>query len=49
MAILLEAMFPGLAQGNYASGRSRRYNCIAWAAGDSANWWWPGSNVEEEF
>ena len=17
------------------------YNCIAWAAGDSANWWWP--------
>jgi hypothetical protein len=20
---------------------TKQYNCIAWAAGDSSNWWWP--------
>lgn len=39
----LEAAFPGLRPGEYAvtSPRSRRYNCIAWAAGASTRWWWP--------
>ena len=23
------------------SQASRRYNCIAWVAGDTARWWWP--------
>ncbi len=23
------------------SGASRRYNCIAWAAGNNTRWWWP--------
>jgi hypothetical protein len=51
MANLLEATFPGLVQGNYAvtSLRSKHYNCVAWAAGDSTKWWWPGANVDEEY
>lgn len=23
------------------SERTRKYNCIAWAAGDTEKWWWP--------
>jgi hypothetical protein len=40
-----------LADGGYAvtSDRSKRYNCIAWAAGDIAKWWWPGPNLEVEY
>jgi hypothetical protein len=40
---LLEQLFPGLRATPYLvmSPRTRRYNCIAWAAGDDANWWWP--------
>jgi hypothetical protein len=26
----------------------RRYNCIAWAAGDSERWWWPGAPPEDD-
>src|SRR5262249_54840239 len=39
----LEATFPNLAQDGYqvTSPATRRYNCIAWAAGDEQNWWWP--------
>jgi hypothetical protein len=39
----LEAAFPGLQTGEYivTSPRSRRYNCIAWAAGANSGWWWP--------
>jgi hypothetical protein len=45
----LEATFPGLARSGYAitSPRGKRYNCIAWAAGDTANWWWPVPDTEE--
>jgi hypothetical protein len=25
------------------------YNCIAWAAGDTNDWWWPLPNAEEAF
>lgn len=41
--------FPNLAYGRYknhrqTSFRTRRYNCIAWAADDTENWWWPGGD-----
>jgi len=40
---LLEQLFPGLRTAPYVvmTPRTNRYNCIAWAAGDDANWWWP--------
>jgi len=39
----LEDLFPGLRGAPYqvTSPVTIRYNCIAWAAGDSARWWWP--------
>lgn len=47
----LEELFPDLVRGGYqiTSPKSRRYNCIAWAAGAIGTWWWPGTNLEEEF
>src|SRR2546426_8468560 len=44
----LEDVFPGLRGQSYhiKSPRDRRYNCIAFAAGDDRNWWWP--DVAEE-
>ncbi|MCH8045128.1 MAG: hypothetical protein IID44_15565 [Planctomycetes bacterium] len=37
------ASFPHLTSANSAkkSDETKSYNCIAWAAGDTANWWWP--------
>jgi hypothetical protein len=51
MAAHLEAIFPRLVAGAYSitSGRSKRYNCIGWAAGDDANWWWPGPDADVEY
>ena len=48
MVSLLESVFPDLGPGNYrvTSPDTRRYNCIAWAAGDAENWWWPTSQGE---
>ena len=39
----LEQLFSGLRDSPYrvTSPRNHQYNCIAWAAGDDANWWWP--------
>jgi hypothetical protein len=39
----LETLFPGLRGSAYVvtSPPSEEYNCIAWASGDSARWWWP--------
>ncbi len=39
----IEQIFPGLRGRNYqvTSPRDDAYNCIAWAAGDTADWWWP--------
>src|SRR2546426_6574796 len=39
----IEQCFPALAGGNFAiqSPTDPRYNCIAWAAGDTSRWWWP--------
>jgi hypothetical protein len=35
--------FPNLTPENHrvTSDRTEDYNCIAWAAGDDAQWWWP--------
>lgn len=40
----LEDEFPGLKEEGYrvTSPDGPGYNCIAWAAGDTARWWWPG-------
>lgn len=34
---------PNLTANNHSitSSYSRRYNCIAWAAGNDTQWWWP--------
>jgi hypothetical protein len=34
---------PGLLSSPYnvTSAQTTRYNCIAWAAGDTRRWWWP--------
>jgi hypothetical protein len=45
----LEDVFPGLRSQAYQtkSPRDRRYNCIAFAAGDNRNWWWPDLAEED--
>ena len=45
----LEEMFPGLRGQLYqiASPRNDRYNCIAFAAGDDRNWWWPDAAEQD--
>ena len=45
----LEDVFPGLRGQSYqiTSPRDDRYNCIAFAAGDDQNWWWPDSAGED--
>jgi hypothetical protein len=44
----LEHIFPGSAKGGYqvTSPPSNSYNCIAYAAGDTAKWWWPADEKE---
>jgi hypothetical protein len=39
----LEDVFPGLQGTAYrvTSPADRGYNCIAWAAGVTDDWWWP--------
>jgi hypothetical protein len=39
----LEDIFPGLCHVTYqvTSPSSKKYNCIAWAAGDDDHWWEP--------
>jgi hypothetical protein len=39
----IDAIFPGLRTTLFdvTSPATREYNCIAWAAGDAARWWWP--------
>jgi hypothetical protein len=45
----LEEVFPGLRGQPYqvTSPRDDDYNCIAWAAGDNRNWWWPDEDQED--
>jgi len=52
MVVPFEEDFPGLRQGGYktTSPYDKRYNCIAYAAGDTSNWWWPlPPDVKEVF
>jgi hypothetical protein len=52
MVMPFEEAFPRLAQGSYTitSPYDKRYNCIAYAAGDTGNWWWPlPTDVKEVF
>jgi len=39
----LQALFPGLQSSPFrvTSPADGKYNCIAWAANDSSDWWWP--------
>ena len=39
----IEGCFPQIELAGYAvtSLPTPRYNCIAWAAGDTRKWWWP--------
>ena len=43
MSASLEAAFPQLLSSGYrvTSPPDQDYNCIAWAAGDGEQWWWP--------
>jgi hypothetical protein len=47
----LEDAFPGLHGRPYeiTSRKDERYNCVAWAAGDDQNWWWPDENEEDRW
>ncbi len=51
MVTPLEEAFPGLAGGGYlvTSPRDSDYNCIAWVAGETRTWWWPGRDVAKEY
>ena len=42
----LEVVFPSLQGTGYdiTSPATPDYNCIAWAAGDTARWWWPNQS-----
>ena len=44
----LEMVFPGLGASSFrvTSPAARDYNCIAWAAGDTARWWWPDKDPD---
>ena len=39
----IEDCFPQIVEAGYTatSPPTPRYNCIAWAAGDTQKWWWP--------
>jgi hypothetical protein len=45
----MEDAFPGLRGRVYEikSPRDDHYHRIAWAAGDSANWWWPDADGQD--
>ena len=45
----LEDVCPGLRGRSYqiTSPKDHRYNCIALAAGDDHNWWWPDAGGED--
>lgn len=45
---LIEQWFPQLQVSEYeiTSPRDGEYNCIAWAASDHDQWWWPDSDEQ---
>ena len=46
----IDVVFPGLGTSTLrvTSSASRDYNCIAWAAGDMARWWWPDADPDND-
>jgi len=50
MVMPLDLVFPGLQSVAYqvTSPKSRVYNCIAWAAGDTTTWWWPNIDPDDD-
>lgn len=44
MREVIQHLFPNLREDTFTitSPRDARYNCVAWAAGDTRRWWWPG-------
>jgi hypothetical protein len=51
MSARLQAAFPGLRTTPYrvTSPAEPAYNCIAWAAGATTDWWWPIDDVRKSF
>jgi hypothetical protein len=51
MVEYLLRLFPRLRPGAFrvTSPRDRTYNCIAWAAGVTADWWWPIGETRPAF
>ncbi len=51
MVMRLEEVFPQLAGSGYrvTSPHNGDYNCIAWAAGETHLWWWPGQDAAKEY
>ncbi len=47
----LEDLFPRLSSNEYqiTSPKTIDYNCIAWAAGDTQQWWWPGEGLDNDY
>jgi hypothetical protein len=45
----LEEVFPGMRGRSYqiTGPKDHRYNCIAFAAGDDRDWWWPDTPGED--
>lgn len=50
MVVRIEARFPGLRTSPFrvTSPATRDYNCVAWAAGDTAHWWWPDLDPDND-
>jgi hypothetical protein len=50
MVVPIETRFPGLRTSPFevTSPATRDYNCIAWAAGDTAHWWWPDLDPDDD-
>lgn len=49
MVTWLRDVFPNLGDHQVTSPEDKRYNCVAWAAGDTRNWWWPISDSNEAY
>lgn len=51
MLRVLRGLFPGLRECPYqlTSPFDENYNCIAWAAGDVTNWWWPTAGSKPNY
>ena len=47
----IQALFPKLQRAPFrvTSPPDPAYNCIAWAAGDTNDWWWPLENPEDAY